>query len=1274
MGWCAIGRRGLVLVVTLAAIRPVAAQRKPEPSASEGATVEPAGVGDEAGLPKETHAGKPASESLLPASLDPSLPAWSDGGSGPDGARSLRPRPLLPSERLGLDPGGAPEVRLSALDAQALKLEDLEATGAKARLRISVGRDLDLGIEKGTWLEVPGAGRVWVMDVVSPEAVGLRVHLAEVELPLGAELWVYAPGHPESASGPYLGRGPLEDGSFWTGTVEGERARIELWAPGDAVSGAFAPPRITGLQHLYRDPVAEDPSLGTCHNDVTCSASWTNVSHGVARISFVENGNGFLCSASFLNPQNGDLTPYVLTSNTCIATNTVAQTTQFFWLYQTASCNATPPTLSSVPKSSVATLAVTSTASDSTILMEEGALPCGLFWPGLDANTIATGQASALIHHPVGGAKRISFGTKATADSSVCSTGSPNFVRMNYSDGASESGSEGAPIFRSDTQRVYGNLSCGPATCASQTFDNFGALAAFYSGSTTVQTLLAGGSDDVLEPNDTCATALTVSEGTFTNRVVKYQHDDWFKISVPAGGTLSATVTFTDANGDLDLELFSSCGGAAVASSTGSSNVESFVFTNSGATANFLLHVFLSDCDTRNSYTMVLSAVLPNDSCAVPTVIPGSATSFNPSPYATNQADATASEPQESCEVSNVGVSNVVWYSFTPCGSGTVTIDTFGSSYDTVLSMFTGTCAAGSQVACSDNAIGTQARLLSVPVTAGTTYLIKVADYNATAGGGTLDFNFAYTPTPPAHDACGAAVVIPENATAFNPTPFCTVGATVTAGDPAESCGFTTNSNPVYYSFTPCTDGHITVDTNGSGYDTVLSLFHGTCAAPVEIACDDDSGTGLDSQLVNVPVTGGLTYLIKVADFGNPDGGTLDFNFSYVPSFVPPDDTCATGTVIPGTTQSLTPDSYCTMGANATVLEPQESCEVGGVGVSNTVWYSFRACGNGTLSLDTNGSGYDTVLALFSGTCGSAVQVACDDDSGTGSNSQLVNVPVTGGTQYFIKISDYGGPNGGTLIWHFTYNAAVPANDNCAAATLLPAGSFQDTYCTITSSLQASEPIEACGVAPRDHSVWYRFVPAASGPITADTFGSDFDTVLSLFSGSCASPVAMLCNDDTEGRQSLLAGVPLTAGTSYLIKVDSSGTDVGGRLDFNFLSGEVPAGIIAARSLRVDKSTGSGSLAAGSDLKLTWGASCKTTDNDFAIYEGTIGNYSSHAARFCTTAGATSKTFTPSVGSKYYLVVPVNGSFEGSYGPASSGERPPGVNACLPQSIAAPCP
>ena len=42
-----------------------------------------------------------------------------------------------------------------------------------------------------------------------------------------------------------------------------------------------------------------------------------------------------------------------------------------------------------------------------------------------------------------------------------------------------------------------------------------------------------------------------------------------------------------------------------------------------------------------------------------------------------------------------------------------------------------------------------------------------------------------------------------------------------TAGDPVESCGFTTNSNPVYYTFTACDNG--TIDVTGTGTTSTIN-------------------------------------------------------------------------------------------------------------------------------------------------------------------------------------------------------------------------------------------------------------------------------------------------------------------------------------------------------------------------------------------------------------------------------------------------------------------
>ena len=95
----------------------------------------------------------------------------------------------------------------------------------------------------------------------------------------------------------------------------------------------------------------------------------------------------------------------------------------------------------------------------------------------------------------------------------------------------------------------------------------------------------------------------------------------------------------------------------------------------------------------------------------------------------------------------------------------------------------------------------------------------------------------------------------------------------------------------------------------------------------------------------------------------------------------------------------------------------------------------------------------------------------------------------------------------------------------------------------------------------------------------------------------------------------------------------------------------------------------------GGDLTLSWDGSCGVTDTDYAIYEGALGNFTSHAPIGCSTAGATSATFAPPAGGAYYLVVPRNHWSEGSYGVDGDGaQRPPSAAACLSQSIGCPWP
>jgi len=90
------------------------------------------------------------------------------------------------------------------------------------------------------------------------------------------------------------------------------------------------------------------------------------------------------------------------------------------------------------------------------------------------------------------------------------------------------------------------------------------------------------------------------------------------------------------------------------------------------------------------------------------------------------------------------------------------------------------------------------------------------------------------------------------------------------------------------------------------------------------------------------------------------------------------------------------------------------------------------------------------------------------------------------------------------------------------------------------------------------------------------------------------------------------------------------------------------------------------------DLSLAWGASCHSGDTDYAVYEGTVGNFTSRTTRFCSTGGLTGKVLVPGGGNMYYLVVPSGGGWEGSYGKNSAGqERPQAPGACFPQQVCA---
>jgi hypothetical protein len=541
--------------------------------------------------------------------------------------KSLKPVRLPPSEQAGIALGTVPEVRLQAIDRDAVLKEDAlnERTGMAKLLRFAVARDVQVSAASGNWVDAGGGARLWTADVVSSAALGIRLHFTNVHLTEGAELAVYPvldssgaggtvrsgfPGFdPERAVELYQGSEALAGRTdFWSGTQSGERVRIEYLAPAGAA--ADLPFAVDSLQHLYLDPVAklaksliQPKDAGTCENDVTCFPDWADQAKSVAGLGIIIAGGSAFCTGQLINDQASDFTPYFLTAHHCLSTQKDAGSSEFFWLYQTATCNGTPPSIDSVPHSVGATLVATGASSDYTLMMVEGALPDGLFWSGWTATAVANGTDAVGIHHPEGDFKRISFGFKD--ESSACPA---NFDRVSWTNGVTEPGSSGSGILRVDTHQLFGQLFGGPSACGADPanlFDCYGAFAVTYP---KIKNPLRRGWDDTSEPNNTCAQARVVTTGTLRNRVVKILDPDWYKIKVRPGRTLTVRVSFVDANGDIDLDLFGAdCGTDPLATSRTANNQEMVEWTNNtGQPAFFTWKVYLAS-DTRNYYNMTVS-------------------------------------------------------------------------------------------------------------------------------------------------------------------------------------------------------------------------------------------------------------------------------------------------------------------------------------------------------------------------------------------------------------------------------------------------------------------------------------------------------------------------------------------------------------------------------------------------------------------------------------------------------------------------------------------
>ncbi len=126
---------------------------------------------------------------------------------------------------------------------------------------------------------------------------------------------------------------------------------------------------------------------------------------------------------------------------------------------------------------------------------------------------------------------------------------------------------------------------------------------------------------------------------------------------------------------------------------------------------------------------------------------------------------------------------------------------------------------------------------------------------------------------------------------------------------------------------------------------------------------------------------------------------------------------------------------------------------------------------------------------------------------------------------------------GSTMLGAPVQALAAPANDDIVNATRITTLPFADHVDT-TSATPAVDDPTFCST-PANNTVWYSLTPSHDAVITIDTFDSDYDTVLALYTGSRGSLQLLRCSDDTATNSQSQISFRAAAGTTYSIEVDS---------------------------------------------------------------------------------------------------------------------------------------
>ncbi len=397
----------------------------------------------------------------------------------------------------------------------------------------------------------------------------------------------------------------------------------------------------------------------------------------------------------------------------------------------------------------------------------------------------------------------------------------------------------------------------------------------------------------------------------------------------------------------------------------------SFAWTNAAVGPHALKAVAIDNQGAMTVSDPISITVRPgNDNFDVRTALMGSNIIVRASNvYATSEPG----EPQDG----GIGGGHSLWWSWTAPTTGMVEINTLGSTFNTVVAVFTGdSLGALALVANSNYQLGFMA-------IQGQTYQIAID--GAWGAAGNIVLNIC-PPRPPNDDFANRTILAGNSLTVQGSN----IGATL---EPGENLWGWYGNFSVWWTWTAPDDGNLHLQINSqANWGCLLSVFTGDSLDNLVAVASNMEG--LTAPSVDVPVVKNTVYQIGVANNGTVWNPNFDLDLTF--ALPPPNDNFANRTILTGNWVLLTNSS---LAATTQQGEP---------GAGNSIWWSWTAPFAGHVTF-MSPSGQE--LDIYSGDTLSNLTLICGGQTNSfeteaGATCQIAATGTPGEVQLSIRLSN----------------------------------------------------------------------------------------------------------------------------------------------------------------------------------------------------------------------------------------------------------------------------